>query len=364
VSASVSAAASPGLAAGRAGVGAKALVATDWWDDPMNYAVPPPPLPYDRPGGALMVEVAPYCYLNKALLHLQARLGPVEHRRQSFGALPPDGGSPMVPATGRGYWAAEAWIRRQRLAVEPHCNRVTWGEPRYFEPRPEPALFVPADIETRSKWINVPGGRPLTAEEKRRDLFALISCGRSIYDPPPSLGATKPPKSRQAGAEGIRVQPPLNTRPGKLATRIVEKIDPAERAARIAHLDAHGMGASRLWKNTRKPGEFVEAPEPTAPGETEIAHPVRSTFDYHRLDDRTQRRPVIVTARRRRRPYTALSDSRTPNDRGRKFYERQGRQVAQGLAQRPAAKHCRQGASRSIVAGQRAPTMGTASGRR
>ena len=232
-----------------------------------------------------------------------------------------------APPQGQSYWAADAWLRRHdpRLVVERRRYPATWGEPRYFEHRPEPVLFTPADIETRRAWLHVPGGRPLTDEEKHRDLFALIGCGRSILDPPPSQGATKPSTPRLADAAGIRAQYPLNTRPDRLAMDVVEKIDPEERAARIEHLDMHGMCASRLWKNTHKPGEMFGLSDAPAPGETEIVAPARSTFDYQHPDERAQRRYAFTTPQvavgplRFGRAYSYWSNSRLPNNRGPMF---------------------------------------------
>jgi len=139
---------------------------------------------------------------------------------------------------------------------------------------------------------------------------------------------------------------------------VVEKIDPEERAARIAHLQEHGMCASRLWKKTRKPGEMIGLSDAPAPGETEIVIPSGSTFDYQCLDERAQRRPVIAAAHKAKgalrlgRAYSYWSDSRLPNNLGPMFRPAKPARPLAGTHRRSAARPGRLGAALPIVAGR------------
>jgi hypothetical protein len=221
----------------------------------MNY-VTSLPLAYIREGdNARMIEVAENCYRNEALRHLLARLGPVESPSTGPTYTREDG-APEAPSKGRGCWAAAVWLRRHGPDRDQGERRYyrsdSWVTP-YTPPRPEPALFEPADIETRRKWIKVPGGRPPTRQEKRRDLSTLFSWGMSILDPPPRSGATKAATHRLADPNGIRPQHPLNTRPDKLAVKVVERIDPAYRAARIEHIEVHGHPLSAFTATPKCP---------------------------------------------------------------------------------------------------------------
>src|ERR1700722_3970589 len=96
-----------------------------------------------------------------------------------------------------------------------------------------------------------PPARPLSPAEKTKDLMRLISDGRSILAPPPSVGATKATAPMLADAHRIRGVNPPNDHGDALAEKIVARVDPAERAAKIEHLRVYGSCSSRLWMNTR-----------------------------------------------------------------------------------------------------------------
>lgn len=127
--------------------------------------------------------------------------------------------------------------------------------------------------------ISIRNVRPLSIEDKKRDLSTLISWGRSLLDPPPAVGATKPPKSKLSDAGRIRPQNPPIDRGDGVALKIVASIDPDELTAKIAHLREHGNCSSWVWASTGAPGKLAALPGPMAPSETETVVPCRETFE-------------------------------------------------------------------------------------
>jgi hypothetical protein len=166
--------------------------------------------------------------------------------------------------------------------------------------------------------------RPLSADEKKKDLMRLLSDGRSLLDPPPAVGATKPPTSKLADPHSIRPENPAVHPADRAARAIVARVNPAERPAKITHLREHGNVSSWLWESTGTPGELKALPDPMAPSETEVAVPSRETFGWKPGTESTpfvrpERRPVVATARFGR-VYSCLSDTRLPNNRGPMFW--------------------------------------------
>jgi hypothetical protein len=89
---------------------------------------------------------------------------------------------------------------------------------------------------------HVPPPRPLSGDDKKRDLMRLLSDGRSLLDPPPSVGATKAPTPKRADPHRIKPQNPPTDRGDVLALRVIADIDQSARAAIGAAADVIGSG--------------------------------------------------------------------------------------------------------------------------
>ena len=98
--------------------------------------------------------------------------------------------------------------------------------------------------------MNTFAPRPLSADEKKKDLMRLLSDGRSLLDPPPAVGATKSPPSKLADPHSIRPENPAVHPADQAARAIVAKVNPAVRAAKIEHLREHGNCSSWVWAST------------------------------------------------------------------------------------------------------------------